>query len=444
MKYGLVSLRRLYVLLLGMGAAIPSMVLAQGDPAALLIQQAMRVSATDSAHAARDVLLEFELDLAGNPQYDFALAEVTRQIGADAEAEVLYERVVSTDPLHAEAWMQLGVYAFQQRDKAKLYDIVGQLEALEPPAAAANVIDSWYRWLGVFPTVRNGHWLSVGVGADTNINLGPADDRFTDFEIELTSGSVAKSSGFTELGAGLYGGGSSGFGKARLFRLALSKTQFGADAADQQLYSGTLKWVSGNSKRQLDTTLGYLRFQNDLDEQYESIAADIRFRWWLNYRQKIALSAGHVVRRFDKGDGQLHVRDADRWRAGLDWSYQADASNRLVAALGWYQDRPEQSNSPFEQRGHRLVLSWQYRSNRGFQRSIFWAHNQAKYRNTDSAFGREREEITDALGMRMNWIVSKPLGLWGGFEIQRQDRNANIDVFDYERLKWQFSLQWRT
>jgi|GEM_PF-2416344 len=431
------------VLLLTIGGLLSTFAQAS-DSIDLLSQQANRLVAAGRADDARQLLLEFELSLAGNSQYDFALAEATRLTASAAEAEGLYERVVASDPLHAEAWMRLGHYAFIQADKPKLYTIVGQLEQLQPPPAAAKLIDDWYRWLGVLPTDRNGHWLSVGAGADTNINLGPADDSFVDQDIELTSGSIAKSSGFITTSAGLYGGNRAGLGQARHYRMSASQTEFGSNAEDQQQYAATVSWQWGQSKRQLTTSLGYRHFQNDINESFESTVADIRHRWWLSYWQQLSVSAGHMVRRFDKGDGQPHVRDADRWQLGLDWNYRIDPKSHVVVVTSWYQDQPKTTGSAFKLRGEGLVVSWQSTLRRGLRRTVFVAWNDIQYSNTDSAFGREREETITALGLRMNWLLSRKPGLWAEFELSRQDRNANIDVFDYDRFKWQFSIQWRT
>jgi tetratricopeptide (TPR) repeat protein len=176
---------------------------AAADPAAL--EKARRLLVDNNPKQAYMELIGLQDRLAGTIEYDYLLGVASLDSGKLDDAIIAFERVLSVNPNHAGAQMDLARAYFA----AGSFDLAEagfrSLAASNPPPAAQQTIARYLEAIGARKRQTTAGWLGyteLGLGYDSNITGVPTDfgaaaqQSFGIVGIEATGNSVKRKAGF--------------------------------------------------------------------------------------------------------------------------------------------------------------------------------------------------------------------------------------------------------
>ena len=123
------------------------------------------------------MLEPYEFQLAGQPDYDYLLGVAAIAAGHPARATLALERVLTVNPNHAAARLDMGRAYFALGDYARARTELMEVLAHDPPPAARDTIE---RYLAAIKqrtnrsVVRATGYVEASVGYDSNVNGGIA------------------------------------------------------------------------------------------------------------------------------------------------------------------------------------------------------------------------------------------------------------------------------
>lgn len=353
------SLRqRLHIILLS-GALALSPTWAHADALTDVIEAAQTALQQGDAERAYTLLAEQEANYAGNVDYDYWFGLSAVRAGKPARATFALERVISEQPNHAgarlelaTAWIQLG-----QRDAATAE--LDQLETLSPPPQAQERIDALNRELNRQARSekqrRNGAFVGVEYGDDDNVGTWPQGlEFFPGFTIE------AIDSTFASLKAGYW----HRFDMNATQKLTLSingmarrNQEDDAEQFDQDYITAGAEWrkdLDGRSDVAARLDLATLRLDG---ESYYNLFG-IGGEWSRRLSGTTEVTTGARVRQLDfeldQYDylqsglfGRVEHRPRPRWELSAEFNadyetadenrFGGDASSFGVSTRAWYQ-----------------------------------------------------------------------------------------------------------
>jgi hypothetical protein len=214
--------------------------------------------------------------------YQAALRALTE--GRLEEASAMLQRVVSQEPRHAGAWMDLAISQCELGNAAEAERLFATLEQrFTLPAGIADTI-ARYRATGCGkPAARQGGaWLlAVTRGHDDNVNQGASDPRFTigtgstQTEYELDPAFLPRGDSFSQLaGSWLRPLGNSG---TSAIVQAYSRWHEHEHAQDTASVLGALEhtWKAGDWRLRGTAALGYVMLDRTLYQRQQQLQARV-------------------------------------------------------------------------------------------------------------------------------------------------------------------------
>lgn len=152
---------------------------------ALLAQPAVAVDLAQAErimHAGRfveawDLLVPHEFEHAGNQEYDYLLGVAALEAGHPGRATLAFERVLTVNPNHAAARLDMGRALFALGDFERARSEFETVRRFEPPPPAQAVIDRYLAVIaarGQAAKQRVSAYAEAGFGKDSNITTAPA------------------------------------------------------------------------------------------------------------------------------------------------------------------------------------------------------------------------------------------------------------------------------
>ena len=143
-----------------------------------------------------------ELELAGNPLYDYLLGIAALDSGRYGEAIFSLQRTLDVQPDFSGARMALARAHYEAGEKVQARALFMQLLDEQPPVAVRQVVDQYLAAIDRPPKAHSRFtpFIETIVGYDSNANASTDDLGFLGFT--LTPNSIGTSSPFAELAAG--------------------------------------------------------------------------------------------------------------------------------------------------------------------------------------------------------------------------------------------------
>lgn len=429
------SLRqRLHIILLG-GALALCPAWAQADALTDVIEAAQSALQQGDAERAYTLLAEQEANYAGNVDYDYWFGVSAVRAGEPARATFALERVISEQPNHAGARVELAAAWLQLDQRAAAADQLDKVEQLNPPAEAQAQIDALNRELNRQARNarqrRNGGFVGIEYGDDDNVGTWPEGlEFFPGLTLETID------SGYGSLKAGYWHRFDvAADQKVRLSANALVRRnqEEEAEQFDQDYLTARAEWshdLDGRNEIAAGVDLATLRL--DGEDYYKLYGVNGEWRRVLSSATQ--LTAGVHVRQFDfdidRYDylmtrllGRITHRPAPRWELSADITADYEASDESrpggdavlygIAANGWYQHLPK----------HRVGAQV------GFTRAAYRSDYRLGEAITAETGARDDDRFMGAL--MYDWFPGQRWQVRA--QAQYRDQSSSLDTFVYDQ-----------
>lgn len=142
-----------------------------------VLTQAQQALRDDQASQALALLQPLEAELAGEPDYDYALGLAFLKSGDPASATLALERVLAVNPRFAGARMDLAQAYFLMENNGMAKAEFTRVLDYDPPAHVRDAVGQYLAAIAKREQDRQtklSSYLAFAVGHDSNINNGPA------------------------------------------------------------------------------------------------------------------------------------------------------------------------------------------------------------------------------------------------------------------------------
>jgi hypothetical protein len=434
------SLARSFVLALGLLLA------GVGAHAELndLVRKALTMTESGQSRQAYDLLEPFEVQRAGDPDFDTVFGIAANQAGEHARAVMALERATIVQPGNTRARAELGRAMFAVGDSSSARILLEQAKAQGAPASAALTIDQFLRAIDVAEAQARSSaraYVEVGIGHDNNISSGPANANVAvpalGGTVTLASNSVKKSATFGNLAAGFSG------------RHVIDSRWSLVGTAVANLRSNANASTFSNSQVNL---LGGVAYR--LDRQEFTLAAayeDYHLDGSSNRTQR-GLVGEWAFRMDDRREAgaylqysKLHypggpLRDANRAGAGASYAQRLD--HGLLAWGGLYLGNENETAPGAAYFGHSLAgirAGLQKTVHHSLSAYAAFNYERRSYGGQDPFFQIGRSDRQSTLSLGVNWV---PMKSWRVTpQLTAVHNQPNIVINEYDRTTLSISVR---
>lgn len=408
-----------------------------------LVRRAIELHAAGKASEAVALLLPFEAERAGDPDFDYALGLAAADAGMPGVALPALQRVLAKQPGNVQARAEIArVYAMAgDIDTARAeFDTVVSDPSLPDPVRQRfdRLVRDYDREIAGGGNVLSG-FADLEGGYDSNINQATAAGTITlpafAFLGPATLGGAARrmGSGFGQVQGGL--SAQSGLGRqTRAFASALGFLRENADndEFDQAAVTGTVSIGHTLANRDVISLSGQVQqFWLGHDPYRASYGAVGQFTHRLPGGEALSLAASFT--RLDyHGDA---LRDADRYAVSVTY-----AGRTIYAALNGGTERT--SRAPARHLGNDFVgfqLGTEYPLSAKLAITASAGVDYRNYAGADPLFlkGREDVQVDASIGLRA--IITSGISLRP--RLSWSQNASNHDLYDYRRVTASLGLR---
>ncbi len=392
---------------------------------------------TAQYQAAYELAKSQELDLAGEPQFDFLYGLAALETGHPQLAVFALERVLVAEPQDHRARLELGRAYFALGDFEKSKELFEQVLAADPPQRVKDNVQLFMDKLQQRSKQRDRQFSSrVGfkLGHDSNINSATTLNSITlpvGLTLELDDSSRELSDSFAALDASV-----------RYLQLLRKDMGYFISASfnehqntDYDAFDTRLLGLSGGYVYQAN---GY-SVRLPLQYQYLQVDAEFfRSSAGLGLEWSKSTQTGSQFMLFSQWAQQRHadaynVRDVDLGLFGLGVSHSYPSA-RLVFSLSAYSAREKSKQAAGEHfgrgyRGLRLGLNWTPRLAQQFQLGV--TVQQVEHDAVHPLFSVVREDDYAQVSLDWVWRFRPQWSFSAGTSYSQND--SNIDIYTYKR-----------
>ncbi len=408
-----------------------------------LVRDASALSDAGQSLQAFNMLEPFEVQRAGDPDFDAALGIAANGSAQYTRAIFALERVLAVQPANTRARAELGRALFAVGDNAGSRKALEETKKLGVPDSVASTINQFLQAIdraddAARSTVRT--FVDFGIGHDSNVNGGPANPNVAVPSLggqvfTLIPSSTKTPSSFYNLGAGvsgryvlqdprwslignLNGGIRKHPGDASQFNSQNLGVNAGASYRHEQMeYSVALALdtsrLNGSMARNQAGLVGEWTYRLD------------NFRQWSSYLQWSQLYY----------PAPQEKRNATRSVLGTNYAHTF--ANSLVVFGGGYTGSEREKTAGDPHLGHRL---WGVRA--GLQKalaenlSVFASlgYENRSYGGVDPSFLVTREDKQSNLGIGLSWTPSKQWRITPQLSFVRTA--SNVVINDFSKSSW--------
>lgn len=410
---------------------------ALGDPdpeVVPILNQAERLLAAKKGDEAYTLLASHELDLAGQPMFDYLLGLAALDSGKASDAAFALERVVAAQPEFSGARMELARAQFERGELALARAQFQYLLTQEPPASTRVVIEKYLDAIGNRARLAGSRWAAMaqfGAGYDSNANGSTSEQSFLGFTLDPRNVETSSSFGELMLGVGNTLALSADSGLVSTLQVS-HRANTDASFIDQSVVAlGTgFVWA----REQMRYNAGVDGYQGWLDGENHERGVNLNLgatRRFGDYEGALSLRGG----RLDYEDSQLGLLDADRYLAGLSVTRLniGNSSGRIGGALLVGKDDARRPGSPYgnDRYGARLFASWLIQS----QSSVYVELSDMKSDYDGPFFGANRKDELLTATVAMDF-QNFPASKWSvAPRVRYMKSDSDVSLYDYDRVE---------
>ena len=433
----------LFLFLLLAGAISPSLRAEHASPDSIektqaeisaLLNTARRLVLDNQMEQAYQLLQSHELELAGNPDFDYLLGTAALDSGREDLAIFALERVVEQRPAFAGARLELARAYFATGNNESARYHFDYLQGQNPPPNVQQAITSYLRAIdrvaAAYKPIHLPHF-AAGFGWDSNANASTAVEQFLGFVLDGQN--VETDSAYYFASFGDYYSRPLSRGVKLLLNGSIGQRNYPdasfVDSTDVGAKSA-IEWSFGDTR--ITPSVGVDLNWLDGDDNLDRYTSDLAVSHSLSDDWKLlgGLTAG--ARRFSD---DLEIQDVNVYNARFGFEHYLNPATASVfsamAMIG--TDSVRDSESPFDNDRWALVVSGSRLLAPGLLFSL-----DAGYTNTDfnrRFFGQQREDD------QWNAALSLHLFDWPaqGWRVVGRaaytDVESDLDLYTYDRTE---------
>ncbi len=428
-------------LLAALLCAVSTAIAAPGD-----LVDAERALNEGRAAEALALLEPLEIDLAGDPRYDYLYGLALLESGSPGRAIFAFERILILDPNSPAARIEMAraYYALGRLDEAEAEFLA--LRDENPPPAARRAIDEY---VDLINTQRGADALitefALGLagGHDSNANSATSIPSFLGFD--LLDESRETESPFIQY-----------TGNARLARpmregllldtrLSLAhRSHADAGFVDSTVVAGSggLRWVGEGQSATLRLSGYRLNVDGDLNSQGAALNAAWEKELSRSMRAGAIARAGVV-----RYDDTLDVKDVDQLLVGgrFAWTFGPARQGDIVATALLGRDEATESDSRYGRDVYGLKFSGGWGLTPSVRLTFSASGLVSDYDEVffEQLYDSSREDTLVQGALGLEWRISRR---WLFRHLLAYSRNiTDVEIFEYDRLQVLVSIdrQWR-
>jgi len=408
-----------------------------------LVRKALAMTESGQSKQAYELLEPFEVQRAGDPDFDTVFGIAANQSGEHARAIMALERATIVQPANARARAELGRAMFAVGDSKTARALLQQAKEQGAPPQAALTIDQFLRAIDVAEAQMQSSakaYVEVALGRDSNISSGPANANVAVPNIGgvvLAANTVKRSATFGNLAAGV---------SAR--HIVDSRWSLVGNAsinkrlnANESVFNNRQVSLFGGASYRLDrqeftAALAYedYNLNGATNRSLRGLVGEWSFR--MDDAREVGAYVQHSLLHYP---GQP-LRDAHRTVIGGSYAQQFDSG--IVAWGGVYAGRENESASGVPHLGHHM-----FGLRTGVQKTIradmsaFVAlnHERRGYGGRDPFFLVTRHDNQTTLAIGLNWVPAKTWRVSPQLNLIRND--STVIVNDYNRTSLSVSAR---
>ena len=417
------------------------------------LERARRLLNEGNPKQAYMELIKLEPQLAGNVEYDYLLGVASLDSGKLDDAIIAFERVLSINPNHAGAQMDLARAYFA----AGSYDLAEaafkELADGNPPPAAREAIGRYLEAIQARKRQTTPGWqgyAELGLGYDSNITGVPTDfgaaaqQSFGIVGIEATGNSVKRKAGFGTVAGGME------------YSMPLSRgwSAFAGGDAKLRGYDGESKYNSAagdlraggalnDGATQWRATAGYQAFNQDGEAPGDPMPTNDRrtanvigdWKYTLDPKTQVGVSLQYARVRFPTNE----VEDFNQFFANVSWLHSFETKGVPLLYLAAFASDDRAVNKLLDgetDKSKNLVGLRSY-----FQYSL--SPKLSVFNGLGFVYRRDKDEFARAttvdkgkdkfaeFTLGLNWQFRKSCAVRAQYSYTRND--SNISIYDFNR-----------
>ena len=412
------------------------------EPPSQLLDEARRLIAGGHAAEANRLLAPHELEMAGQPLFDYLFGVAALDSGHAADAISAFERVLAGEPGSASARLELGRALFESGDRAAARRQFDGVLSSNPPPSIRETGEAYLQAMDR-PARAAGGWtreFEFGAGYDSNANASTKETTF--LGVTLDPSNVETPSAFLNASFALGNVRAVGAG-SRAVTVARIAHRWNADAGfvDQTIATLDTTFDFGDGPTIFSLGVGGDYRLLDGESHQWGASGDLG----LTHRFDNAWQARGLLRmgllRYDDHFSSLSVFDAERYLAAFSLQHSGDRGGFGFTAFAGTDD-PRESGSAFGNDRLGLQFNASSRSGAGNGVQFQFAYQDVNYDNQPGFFlGLDRSDHVMSVaisGQIKGWLTPK-LNLLP--RISWIDNGSNIPLYEYERFELGLTLQ---
>ena len=403
----------------------------------LLRDAESRLANNDSA-GAYALLSPREIELAGNPYYDYLLGVAALDTGRFSEAIFSLQRSLAVEPRFSGARMELARAHFEAGDNDQARPLFMALLDESPPPAVRDVVSQYIDAIDAKPPAPQSRftpYMEVTAGHDSNANGSTADQQFLGFT--LSPFNVETASSFGELGAGFNWSVPSSVSSAWYLSMRAShRHNPDASFVDPSVLGALsgFSWRKGSFFGRIGVDGYYALRDGDDNEAYGGL--DILLGSSVNENCDLSLGVrGGAMRYTDF----IEVLDVDRVMYTLGAAYGFSSLGKFsIEAIGG-QDSEKQAGSPYgnSKVGGRLSLTAPLGKNNLF---LSVGSLTSDYDGLFFGVPREDTQLSSILQIEFRDLFTEGLSLIP--RLRYVDNDSDVALYKYDRTEFGLMIRW--
>ena len=391
-----------------------------------------------------ELLDEYE----GDPEFDFLYGLAALETGHPNEAVFAFERIAILFPRQQRVKLELARAFYQSNNLAVAKQLFNEVLAEQPPANVQANIREFLNSIDSRESMLESsiNWyVNTGYGRDTNINsateLGIINTPIGD--VELSPNGLSIEDNFSDLGGGFsYIKPLSKTSSVTLNGSYLKHNNLDSSDFDLDVLTANVNYahVINNIRLAYGGRAQKVRLDSTAFQDNASLTANLQRSPGNGWTQ--SLTAAYTAIRYDDGiNANADLRDVNQLL--FSGVLGKSVGNFFHSISMYYGDETERSNPGRNnaQEFYGVALAEQVQLFPGHMPYLRISIHKSDYKSEAPVFNIRRKDETFSGSLGWIWTVTSRINITT--DVTYIDNKSNIDLFAYDRVKYQAGLRYQ-
>lgn len=387
-------------------------------------------------------------DLEGEPEFDFLYGLAALESGRPDEAVFAFERIAYVYPDQQRVKLELARAYFMSNNLTASEQLFSEVLATNPGPNVSNNIQAFLELIDERQNAVNSTftwYVNSNIGSDSNINsateLGVIDTPIGDVELNPSGQKIDDN--FMDLGAGFTYNHPFDKNSSAYARMNYNQhNNFSTSSFDLDVLAGEAGYALIRENTRLSAAGRYQRVELD-DRKFQS-SASLLGSWQRNagngWSQSVT-AAYTTVRYDDSQNADNKLRDVNQVLVSGNLGKAAGRFLHNVSVYYGDEDAQRNAGKNNAQTFYGIAFSEQVQFRPGhipyFRISLHKSENKA----VAPVFNIDREDDTFSTSFGWIWQFNRNINITT--DVTYTDNDSNIDLYAYDRVKYQTGLRYQ-